>query len=250
MSDIIPTAARFLGRVGDYAKYRPTYPEAAIDAVFAGMGPPDKLIVADIGAGTGISARLLAARGAHVIGIEPNPEMRAAAHDAALDVRDATAENTNLGDREVDIVTAFQAFHWFAHAGAVSEFARVLRPGGRVAIVWNLRDERDAFTRMYGDTVDRERRDSADARAGDIAIGRLLPEGGFRDTRMVEFPHEQRMDLNGLLGRARSSSYVPSEGPDHDAIMQTLTELFGRFAASGGNVPLVYRTRVMLADRP
>src|SRR5262245_30605191 len=70
---------RFEDRAADYSRFRPSYPAAAIDAAFAGLGAPPTLVAADVGAGTGISSRLLASRGARVIAIEPNAKMRAAA---------------------------------------------------------------------------------------------------------------------------------------------------------------------------
>jgi len=118
-------------------------------------GRPRNADVADVGAGTGISARLLAERGAHVIGFEPNAEMRAVAANAGLDIREARADALGLSDASVDVVASFQAFHWFANAASVAEFNRVLRPGGRIALVWNERDDNDPFTRAFGEIVDR-----------------------------------------------------------------------------------------------
>jgi ubiquinone/menaquinone biosynthesis C-methylase UbiE len=106
--------SRFSDRVADYVKYRPSYPAAAIAIILAGLGNSAQLIAADIGAGTGISSRLLAERGISVIAIEPNTEMRQAAESHKLvEVREGTAEVTNLPDASVDLVTCFQSFHWF-----------------------------------------------------------------------------------------------------------------------------------------
>lgn len=251
MSDVIPTAARFSGRVDDYVRYRPTYPPAAIDAVLAGLGPASALTVVDVGAGTGISARLFVERGARVIALEPNPEMREAARASGLDVRDASAERTELPDRSADVVSAFQAFHWFATAAAVREFARLLRPGGRVALVWNVRDDADAFTRAYGAIADLD--SAAAQRAGSAAedpdVVDLFRDRGFADVRTLTFANAQRLDVEALIGRARSASYVPREGPEHDAIVRGLRELHARFADGEGFVRLAYSTNVHLADR-
>ena len=251
MSDLIATAARFLGRASDYAKHRPSYPPAAIDAVFEGFGDPASLTIADIGAGTGISTRLLAERGASVIAVEPNPQMRSAIEGTHIRAHDGTAERTGLAAQSVDLVTAFQAFHWFATPEAVREFARILKPRGRVALVWNIRDDDDAFTRGYARIADLD--SDAARRAGqtsdDPDLATLLGAAGVTYIRWSDFPYAQRLDLEGLLGRARSASYVPSEGPEHDAIMQGLRDLYARFAAPDGSVALVYRTRVHLAER-
>jgi SAM-dependent methyltransferase len=251
VSEVVPNAARFSGRASDYAKYRPSYPTEAIDAVLAGLPQASALTVVDVGAGTGISSRLLTARGARVIGIEPNSEMRQAALASNLDVRDATAENTGLSDGSVDVVAAFQAFHWFATPAAVEEFTRILRPSGRVALVWNVRDDRDAFTKAYGETADLD--STAAQRAGNTAddpdLAALLRERGYSDVRVLDFANTQRLRIDGLIGRARSASYVPKEGPEHDAIVARLRDLHAQYADAAGIVTLVYRTNVHLADR-
>src|SRR5689334_8771077 len=95
---------RFFDRAGDYARYRPGYPGAAIDAVLEGL--PKACTVADVAAGTGILSRLVAARGARVLAVEPNAAMRAAAapHPGVV-WSDGTAEATGLPDGSVDLVT-------------------------------------------------------------------------------------------------------------------------------------------------
>src|ERR1043165_6742706 len=138
---------RFDDRARNYADYRPSYPSAAIDAILSGLPPATALKIADIGAGTGISARLFGDRGASVRAIEPNAEMRrAAAPHPRVTFLEATADKTFLPDASVNLVTAFQAFHWFEPNTTLAEFHRILRPGGRVALAWNERDARDPFT--------------------------------------------------------------------------------------------------------
>jgi ubiquinone/menaquinone biosynthesis C-methylase UbiE len=103
---------RFSDRATDYVKYRPSYPAAAIDMIVAGLG--EAAVVADIGAGTGISSRLLADHGLRVLAIEPNAAMRTAAESHPLvDFCDGKAEDTQLAADSIDLVTCFQAFHWF-----------------------------------------------------------------------------------------------------------------------------------------
>ena len=111
--DLDPTG-RFADRASDYVKYRPSYPASAIDAVLGGCGEPSSLHAADIGAGTGISARLLGDRGVRMVAVEPNAAMRNSAepHPGVV-FHDGTAEVTNLNDAAVDLVLCAQAFHWF-----------------------------------------------------------------------------------------------------------------------------------------
>jgi len=146
LHELAPTT-RFSDRAADYVRYRPDYPAAAIDRMLAGLRTPPEIVAADVGAGTGISARRLAERGARVWAVEPNAEMRAAAAPHPLVTwHDGTAEATGLDRASVDLVLCAQAFHWFRPPEAVAEFARILRPGGRLAIVWNRRDRSDPLT--------------------------------------------------------------------------------------------------------
>ena len=135
-----------------YAAFRPSYPAQAIDAALEGLGDPRGLTIADVGAGTGISARLFAERGARVIAIEPNAQMRAAAE---VHPRVAWCDGHGRADRlesaSVDAVVACQAFHWFATMETCTEFRRVARR--RAVLLQYERDERDPFTRAYGDVV-------------------------------------------------------------------------------------------------
>src|SRR5690606_36647496 len=109
------------------------YPPALIDAILGGLDAPIR--AADVGAGTGISARALAQRGVEVVAVEPNAAMRAAAAPhPRVTWREGTADDTGLPDGAVDLVLVAQAFHWFDPPGALREFHRILRPGGRLAI--------------------------------------------------------------------------------------------------------------------
>jgi len=245
------SVSRWDARSGDYARFRPSYPVAVIDAIFAGRGTPETLRVVDVGAGTGISSRLLVERGARVIAAEPNAEMRAKAEATGLDVRDARADALGLPDASADVVTCFQAFHWFANADAVRELMRVLRPGGRLAIVFNERDDNDPFTHAYGEVVDhmRDRMAIAGYRNGSEIVRRLLVDGGLQNLRLKSFIHSQRLDYDGLLGRLRSTSYAPPAGtPEHAAMLDQVTRAFERFQQEG-EIEFAFRTDVHLGEK-
>lgn len=108
----LDTVSRFDDRAQDYVKYRPGYPAAAISAIVGGLGPAEQLRAADIGAGTGISARLLADRGVHVIAVEPGEVMRAAAAPhPRVEWTSGTAHATGLAPESMDLVLCAQAFH-------------------------------------------------------------------------------------------------------------------------------------------
>jgi SAM-dependent methyltransferase len=122
-----------------YDSARPTYPAEAARWILG----DEPVRVADLGAGTGIFSRVLAGLGHDVVAVEPDPGMRAAmlAHEPGFEVVEGSGEGIPLPDRSVDAVTAAQSFHWFDNAAAHAEIARVLRPGGHLGVVWNVRDE-------------------------------------------------------------------------------------------------------------
>ncbi|MGG6270410.1 class I SAM-dependent methyltransferase [Leptolyngbya sp. AN03gr2] len=237
---------RFSDRANDYQKYRPSYPPAAIDKILANLEAP--LVAADIGAGTGISARLFSDRGLQVIAIEPNAAMSAEAESyPRVEFRQATAEQTGLPDQSVDLVTCFQAFHWFNPDTALQEFRRILKSSGRLAVVWNTRDLDDPFTEEYGALL---RQVSEKHPALDRVFGRkeMLPENSYFPTFEEHcFPLEQALDLAGLIGNSRSRSYVPSSGELFDRLLQDLEALYQRNADDRGLVYIKYLTEVFIA---
>jgi len=238
-----PTA-RFSTRAGAYAAFRPTYPPEAISAALEGLGDPASLTIADVGAGTGISSRLLAERGVMVIAIEPNAAMREAAlPHPHVSWHDGTAERTGLENASVDAVVTCQAFHWFASAPAFAEFRRIARR--RAAMLQYERDERDRFTKAYGDVVRAFATDDTEAlRARALAAFAAFP--GVRVSRSA-YGSRQRLDRDALLGRAASASYLPTSGARADALRRDLAALFDRYARAG-SVELVMETHVLVAD--
>ncbi len=239
---------RFSSRAEAYARYRPDYADAAFDAILEGFAPSP--VVADLGAGTGISSRQLADRGAAVWAVEPNDAMR-----ARIDLRPgiepvaAAAESLPFDDGSIDIVAAFQSFHWFDPEPALREARRVLRAGGRIALVWNERDdERDAYTAAWRVLVRKASNDHpAEAR---IETARAFVDTAlFANVRALSFPHVQRMSWDGVVGRLRSMSYVSPEGAAWDALIAAMRALHERWADARGIVSLALETKVYLGER-
>ena len=241
------TVTRFNDRAEDYVRYRPSYPAAAIDAILDGLAPPDRLVAADIGAGTGISARPLGDRGVRVIAVEPGAAMRGAAapHDK-VSWTAGHAEATGLMSAAVDLVLCAQSFHWFRPPDALAEFARILKPGGRLAIMWNRRSQTDTLTAGYRQAIlDVGGEVAAERMPFDSAV--VASSGRFLPAERLAFPNDQRLDLAGLIGRARSASYVPKSGPESERLLALLRALHTRYADADGLVTLVYETEVFRA---
>lgn len=244
--ELQPTT-RFADRASDYALFRPSYPREAIDAVLGGLSEHERLVAADIGAGTGISSRLLADRGLRVLAIEPNAAMRERAEPhSRVTFVDGTAEATGLDEASVDLVLCAQAFHWFKPSEAIAEFRRILKPGGRLAFMINERDNTGAAMQDYNAAIraasERELSEGMGA-----AIDDALRAAALETTR-VSFPYRQALSREGLVGRARSASYVPKEGPRYEQLLRDLDALWTRHRDDLGFVTLGYRTVVWVAD--
>lgn len=249
--------SRFSDRAKNYAEYRPSYPGAVIDCILSGLDN-FQLIAADIGAGTGISSRLLANRGIQVMAIEPNAAMRGVAEAHPLvEFRDGSAENTGLPDASVDLVTCFQAFHWFNPEPALKEFARILKPQGRLAAVWHNRNREDEFTSEYMTLTKTTSSYNCELRVG---IEKFFSElshstqkffkssSWFDPVRHFTFSYQQALSNKALIGRAMSNSYIPQEGKVHDQFIQDLTNLHQRYSDKQGLVYLQYKTSVYLTE--
>ena len=240
---------RFSDRAADYVRYRPSYPAETVDTILEGLAPAVGLVAADIGAGTGISARLLAERGLRVVAVEPGEAMRkSAAPHPGVRWTAATAEATGLREASVDLVVCAQSFHWFRPPAALAEFARILRPHGRLAIVWNRRSTTDPFTAGYRQAILDVGGETAAERMGfDPQV--VGGSGLFTPVERTSVPNIQRLDLDGLIGRAQSASYVPKHGPEGDRLLALLRDLHARHADPRGVVTLVYETEVFRSSR-
>lgn len=239
---------RFSDRADDYRRYRPGYPAGLIDWLRVEHGLKPGWLTADIGAGTGISSKLLLDAGLQVMAVEPNLAMRAAADDWLGDHPDfrsvdGTAEATTLPDRSVEMVTCAQAFHWFDHVAIRREWSRILRPGGLVVEFANCRRlTGSAFLEGYERLLREFGTDyvSVAERYPDDDYLRNWFGAGWRGS--IRLPNPQQIDFNSLRGRLLSSSYAPRpEHPDHEAMMQALHELF-RTTSSNGLVGFDYDT--------
>ncbi len=241
---------RFSNRVAVYVRYRPGYPAAVLDLLRTDCGLRPDHVVADIGSGTGLLSKLFLENGNRVFGIEPNLEMRQAGEEFLSNFQNfvsvaASAEATTLGGSAIDFITAAQAFHWFDPQAARREFARILKPGGWVVILWNDRRMEEAqLTREYEGLLERfgidyKRVKDAYPESKDISS---FFAGGIFSTR--DLPNNQILDWEGFRGRLRSSSFAPTEGhPNYAPMMAELESIFGAHQRDG-LVRMEYFTRV------
>ena len=242
---------RFSDRVDAYVRYRPDYPAQAVDWLLERSGLSAPGVIADIGSGTGISTRPLLERGHKVFAIEPNAPMRQYAEQSlgtfeGFKSVESTAEATTLAENSVDLITAAQAFHWFTQGAAKTEFNRILKPNGKVVLLWNDRvTTGDAFHAEYESLLkayatDYERINHQNLDEADF-------EGFFDGDYVFEsFDNVQRLELTGLIGRVESSSYMP--GPGHTkypAMIDALHMLFDRHAINRA-VTIAYKTTVRI----
>lgn len=245
---------RFSNRVDTYVKYRPSYPQEAIDYLYSTIGfSPDSLI-ADIGAGTGIFSKLLLDRGSRVIAVEPNQAMREAAvkmlgAEANFRTESGAAEETGLPGQSVDFIVSAQAFHWFDHTAAQAEFRRILKPGGKAVLIWNSRlTQGTPFLEEYEQLLHKFGTDYGTVNHKNISREILL--AFFKEGQMQEarFTYRQLFDFDGLSGRLASSSYSPAPGqPNYEPMMTELRGLFER-NKKNGKVSFDYETEMFWGE--
>jgi ubiquinone/menaquinone biosynthesis C-methylase UbiE len=241
---------RFSDRVDDYIKYRPHYSTEVVHALRKACGLSPEHVIADVGCGTGLLARIFLENGNRVIGVEPNANMRLAGEEymlgfAKFSTVAGTAEATTLADRSADFVVAGQAFHWFRPEPTRAEFARIVEPNGWVVLIWHDRDlESTPFLRAYEDFLQRHATDYAMVAHNKVANYGALEQFYSPDQMQVLTQStQQHFDFEGLRGRLLSSSYAPRQGPRAEAMLQELPQLFEKHAENG-QVTFKYYTRI------
>jgi SAM-dependent methyltransferase len=243
---------RFRARADVYAEARPSYPRETIDHLRRDHQLGDGVIVADVGSGTGIWTRLLLDAGATVYAVEPNADMRkkaetllgASGEGSRFRSVDGRAEATTLPDASVDLVTAAQAFHWFDADAFHREVVRILKPAGRVALVWNDRDLLGTSFLLEYEAILVEHCPGYAALQGKSSTPEKF-DALFGVRRWIRHtaPNRQRLDREGLVARALSSSYAPPEGGARTALIAALHAAFDRSATGApAGVELTYMT--------
>jgi ubiquinone/menaquinone biosynthesis C-methylase UbiE len=218
-----PELAQSFGSVAaDYVRGRPDWPAEAIDAV----GLPREARVLDLAAGTGKLTEALAARFDDVVAVEPDDAMRAEIrHGEALA---GSAESIPLPAESVDGVFVGEAFHWFCDPPALTEIARVLRPGGTLALLWNRQLGRLEELWRVHELMQRLRDEagvsSKTHRFFSGAFKEVFAGSAFEPLREAAVEWEQVLDRDALVSYFVSQSQVASR-PDREEIRRELLRL-------------------------
>ena len=245
---MLDSTKRFSDRVSDYVKYRPAYPPSMIEFLVSRLESKRHGTCVDVGSGTGILTRELIPHFDKVVGVEPNDAMRQAAEallagNPRFVSASGTAERTGLESGAADLVTAAQAFHWFDKSRTKTEFMRILKDDGIVAIVWNDRLADTEFLAKYDELLKKYATDYNEVNHQNVT-GEELGDFYGHDVERFDFPNSQDFDLGGVYGRLDSSSYAPKPGTrEFDIIRKELARAFEACSISG-KVSFNYRTEL------
>ena len=238
-------ALSFGGVVDAYDRGRPTYPREA--AVWLTGGAP--VSVLELGAGTGKLTEQLVALGHDVHATDPDAAMlgRLAARLPDVRTSQSSAEEIPSGDRSYDVVVCAQAFHWFDLDRALPEIARVLKPGGRLSMVWNERDERVPWVRKLGAIIGRQDQLREPAAA-------LEGSSLFDEAEEAEFRFRQQVDQHTIKDLVLSRSNISTLSPEErDSRLDAVAALYADYGRGMDGMQLPYTARCFrsrVLDRP
>lgn len=245
-------AARGFQRVPEaYERGRPEYPAEAVRHLVGGLGISPTRVVLDLGAGTGKLTRLLVPTGARIVAVEPVTAMRESLVRSLpeIEAREGTAEAIPLADGSVDAVVVAQAFHWFEGGTALSEIHRVLRPGGRLGLLWNIMEESSPWlgelTRLL------RAQEGGVPRYATGEWRRAFERTSlFSPLELAQFRYVQRASLEQMLDRVNSISFVAAMPPEpREGVLRQVRAILERALASTSVLELPHRVDVYVCAR-
>ena len=232
---------RFSNKAEFYKKFRPTYPKELIDYLYSQIGFNSENVIADIGSGTGIFSRLLIEQGSFVYCVEPNEDMRLAGETDLFEFDNFASvngndKNTGLPNANVDFITVANAIHWFDRQAFKSECQRILKPNGKVVLVWNERDYENEIVKK--DYIIRAKYATETAGLGKGKAKYHNYDDFFIDgiCEYKEFNNDLQFDKESFIGRNLSTSYAPTEEqhPEkYHGLVCELSELFDEYSVDG-----------------
>lgn len=224
-----------------YEKYRPSYPEKYVEDIIEKCHLNSESLVADIGAGTGILSRQLLHYNLKVIGVEPNADMRRILQKLEINKNfkaiEGTAEHTNLEDNSIDFIVVAQAFHWFDKEKFKKECKRILKPNGKVWILWNQLDETKGIVKEQK-SVDDKYTNRFQEVNGILSASKKEEQiqGFFKDNlyekKVVDNPLEN--DKEKFIGSNLSKSYsLKKDDVNYDNYIEAFGEVFDKYNKNG-----------------
>ena len=239
----------FTKAVQYYLKYRPSYPKEVLDCLINECGLSKKSVIADIGSGTGLLAKLFLDVGDTVYGVEPNQAMREAgeaylAQYSQFHSISGTAEATYLENASMDFITAGTAFHWFDAEKTKREFKRIAKPKAWVVLVWNVRDTNSPLICDYESLLLEYGEDYAHSNAkklDKVAMNSFFNE---QTIKTASFSNVQQFDWEGFKGRLLSMSFIPgAEDANYKRMLDQLNNIFIRYEKNG-MIQFLYKTNL------
>lgn len=231
-----------------YERGRPSFPAAAVDLVRRTLGAQAGATILDVGAGTGKFTRLLVGGGVRLVAVEPVGPMRAILREevpSALAVA-GVAERLPLRAGAVDGIVVAQAFHWFDGVRALEEFQRVLRPGGAVTLVWNVRDERVPWVGAISKVIEPLRSGTPSHR--DAAWRDALAASHAFTVPVEEtFPNEQPMTPETIVDRHLSISFVATQPrAERERVAEAIRHIVATDPATRGRASFGFPQRTLV----
>ena len=242
------TSDRFFGKTDDYVKFRPGYPPEILDYLKKKHDFSSNSICAEVGSGTGKFAELLLHNKNKVFAVEPNIEMRGAAEKSLSAFQNfksisGDSVNTTLDDNSIDFIFCAQSLHWFANENTAKEFKRILKPNGRVVIVWNKKAyDKSVFMQGIHRIFIEDCIDFLSVKLENIEDKEILFSLFKENYDFYSIDTKQIFNLDGLIGRMMSASYAPPEGhPKHQKFISEIKNLFQK-EEKNGSVEFLYET--------
>lgn len=233
------TIAKFNGIADKYDQGRPSYATDFIECLFDNYGFSPSSVIADIGSGTGKFAKQLLTKGCRVFCVEPNTDMRLIAERELCEYPDVrivagSAENTLLKKHSVDFITTAQAFHWFETKSFKSECLRILKPYGKVFLIWNIRNNEATINRklhrIYTEYCPEFKGFSGGIKPHDDRI-KFFFDNNYE---YVTFDNPLYFDREKFINRSLSGSYSLKKGErNFDLYIDAINKVFDEFESDG-----------------
>ena len=230
----------FSGKAEVYMQCRPRYAQGALELIRRETALTPDSLIADIGAGTGIFTAQLMSLGCRVAAVEPNPDMRSRIAETApgAEIISAPAEHTTLPDGSASLITAAESFHWFQQDTFREECRRILEPGGKVMIVWNLTDKNTEIIqnlhKLNLKYCERYRTIFSNGRTLENERFVEISESFLIDFKSAFYKNDLTYDKTQFIGNRISSSYAPKPGDiEFDGYRAALEAFFEQYQQGG-----------------